>query len=159
MFELLSVLFGGIVRLAPELIGIFKQRQENSHELDMTRLQLEIDVKRSELRIDEVNAAGRWDEIKAEIAMLGSVVQENAKPTGIPLIDGLNASVRPVLTYWWCIFLYTIAKIHLTVWAYQSEMTLVEKANVVCNEFDRTVIGSIVGFWFVDRALRKFGRA
>lgn len=158
MIELLGVIFGGVFRLLPELIGLLKGRQDNAHEIEMTKLQMQIDANRSQLTINEANTVGRWDEIKAEIAMLGATVEATARPVGVPLIDGLNASVRPVLTYWWCIILYSIAKIHLTIWAYQSTMNLKEKADVVCNEFDRTVIGSIIGFWFVDRALRKFGR-
>jgi hypothetical protein len=63
--------------------------------------------------------------------------------------------VRPVLTYWWVIGLYSGAKAIGLVVAFQAGATLEAFGVLLITEFDRTVIGSILAFWFVDRSIRK----
>lgn len=158
MFELLGIIFGGLFRLAPEVVGIFKQKRENAHELEMTKLQLEIDTARAEKQIDMVHAQGEVAAVQAEMALLHQAIIEQGRPTGIPKIDALNASVRPVLTYWWCIGLHTAHKVVVTVVALQEGVKLAVLADMLYTDFDRQVVGSMIGFWFVDRALRRMNR-
>jgi hypothetical protein len=69
-------------------------------------------------------------------------------------LNGINVSVRPFLTYWWCIVLHTGNKVLLAYIAIAEKTPLAELSAIIYTDFDRGVVGSIIGFWFVDRALR-----
>lgn len=155
MFELLSLLFGGLLRLAPELIGFFKQKRDQEHEHKMTLLQLDIDKARAQQALDLAHAQHAAAMDKADMDALINAIGAQATPSGIRWIDALSSSVRPVLTYWWCVGLYTTAKFITISVAMQASLKLGELAPLLVTEFDRTVIGSMLAFWFVDRSLRR----
>ena len=169
MFEIISLVVGGIGRLLPEVLGYFKQGQENAHELALVDKQVELakvqgEQKRAEIAAQgdqdrqtlgaqtEANTVGAWDNALIE------AIKTATAPTGNKMIDALSASVRPILTYWWCLLLYTAHKVVLLFVAWQGHAALGDFAPLVLTEFDRAVVGSIIGFWFADRALRKFGK-
>lgn len=155
MIELFSMIFGGLLRLAPELLKLFTARDDRAHEIAMTRIQLEIDKARSEQAIDLVHANAAVAAQTAEMGALVSALQDQFKPTGIRWVDALSATVRPVLTYWWCLVLYTAYKAVTILAALHGGADLAALAAMLATEFDRQVIGSVFSFWFVDRALRK----
>ena len=155
MIELLAMLGGGILRLAPEVLKLFTARDDRAHELEMTKLQLQIDQARATQQIDLVHAQGA---IAADAAEMGSMVEAlkaQATPSGIKWVDALSSSVRPILTYWWCLILYTAAKAIGVVVAIQHGAALADLVPLLVTEFDRSVIGSIFAFWFVDRSLKR----
>lgn len=158
MFELLSLIFGGLLRLAPEVIKIFGAKEDHAHERAMTTLQLQIDQARATQALDMAHAQAAIAADAADMAALVESVKAQAVPSGVKWIDALSSSVRPVLTYWWCLVLYTSAKVCGLVVAVQSHATLQQIMPLLVGDFDRMVIGSIFSFWFMDRALRKFGR-
>jgi hypothetical protein len=155
MFELLSLIFGGLLRLAPEVMKLFTARQDQAHELRMTTLQLDIDKARASQQIDLVHAQGAVATDAGELAALAEALKAQGTMTGVPLIDAINQSVRPVLTYWWCMVLYTAYKTVTIVLLCMGTPTLAQVQDALVTEFDRMVIASIFSFWFVDRSLRR----
>jgi hypothetical protein len=155
MFELLSLIFGGLLRLAPEVMKLFTAKQDQAHELRMTTLQLDIDKARASQQIDLVHAQGAVATDSAELAALAEALKGQGQMTGVPLIDAINQSVRPVLTYWWCMVLYTAYKAVAIVLLCMGTPTLAQVQDALVTEFDRMVIASIFSFWFVDRSLRR----
>jgi len=155
MFELLSLLGGGILRMLPEVLSFLKAKKDSDHEYRMTQMQLEIDKARAAQAIDlaHVNNQAAFDQ--ADINLLTTAVTGQSTLTGIKFIDGLSSSVRPVLTYWWCIVLYTAYKSMMMYSAYTNNISWHDLAPIVMTEFDRSVMASIISFWFVDRALRR----
>lgn len=155
MIELLGLVFGGVLRLVPEVLKLITAKRDQAHELDMTRLQLEIDQARARQQIDLVHAQGAIAADTAEMAAMVEALRAQAAPSGVRWVDALSASVRPVLTYWWCLGLYTAYKAITVVVAVHAGVTLAALAPLLVTEFDQTVIGSVFAFWFVDRSLRK----
>ncbi|MDP4300334.1 hypothetical protein [Leptothrix discophora] len=154
MLELISLMLGGLLRLAPEFLKRLQARDDHAHELEMTRLQLQIDQARATQQIDLVHAQGAVAADSGELAALAEALRlEGGKGGGWS--DRLSRSVRPVLTYWWCIVLYTLAKAVTIMLAWQSGAGMAGIAPLLVTEFDRAVIGSIMAFWFVDRSLRR----
>ena len=151
----ISTIGGGILRLIPEWLSIKDKEKARDHEFRMFDLQLEADKLRSKLRIDEARVDVEGKEILAEIGAITEAAKAQATQTGVKFIDGLNASVRPILTYWWCVVLYTINKGVLMYLALKSNPELSQVAGVVMTDFDAAVVASMIGFWFVDRAIRK----
>lgn len=157
MIELLSLLGGGVLRLIPFVVDLFKQRQDAEHEYRMTQLQLEVDKARAAQQIDLAHAQAAIAASAGELAAWGDAIKAEGQRTGIGWIDALSASVRPVLTYYWTVGLYGGAKLIQVIVAVQSGTPLAGYLPILVTDFDQAVIGSMLSFWFVDRALRKMG--
>jgi len=155
MLTLLSMLGGGLFRLIPFFVDFFKQKNDADHEYRMTELQLKIDQARATQQIDLAHAQAEIAANAGEMQAWADAIKGQATPSGVGWADALSASVRPVLTYWWCLGLYTAAKIIIIVVALQSNLPLAAFAAIIVTEFDTAIIGSVFSFWFVDRALRK----
>ncbi len=155
MIELLSLVFGGVLRLVPEFLKLKNAAAEQAHELRMTQLQLEIDKARAQQQIDLAHVQASIAADQAEMAAMVAALKAQGQRSGVKWIDGLSSSVRPVLTYWWCMVLYTAGKAIVIAVALQGNATLASLAPLVVTEFDRSIIASIFSFWFVDRALRR----
>lgn len=156
MLELIGVLGGALIRLFPNVMDFFKEGRDLKYELLRMDKEFALEEARAKNRNAEINAMSaatvdtRWAD-----GLVEALKAEGSKaPTGVQWLDGINASVRPILTYWWCIALHTANKIVLTAVAVQENLKLVELAPIIYTDFDRGVVGSIIGFWFVDRALR-----
>jgi hypothetical protein len=59
------------------------------------------------------------------------------------------------LTYWWCLVLYSAHKAVLIGVGLGERLGLAQLAPLLLTDFDRSVVASIIGFWFTDRALRR----
>lgn len=156
MIEILSLVFGGILRLIPEWFNLRDKQNERNHERAMFDMQLEADKLRSKLRIDELREATEAATATGEMAAMQEAFKQQYVSTGFPLLDWLNSSVRPILTYWWCIVMYTVYKVILIDSALKSGASMETIAKTLMTEFDLAVVASIIGFWFVDRSIRKF---
>ena len=160
LFEALGLLGGALTRLFPSVLNYFKEGRDLKYEL--LRIDKQVDLER-------LRGANAQAEIAAsananiDIEYARALVTAQAHPpeelhdTGswfLNFMNAVNVSVRPVLTYWWCLVMYSVYKAMLIYVALGSSLPLAEIAAVIATEFDRGVIGSIIGFWFVDRALR-----
>jgi len=161
MLEILGLLGGAFTRLAPMVLDLFKTNSERKHEAAMLEKQVALEELRAKNAQAEIaaTAAGKVDTTWAEslAAAMANAVPPPLSDTGkwyLNVLNAMNVSVRPVLTYWWCIVTYTAAKIVTIVVAIQANASLAAFDKIILTEFDRAVVGSIIGFWFVDRALR-----
>ena len=66
-----------------------------------------------------------------------------------------SALMRPLLTFYHAILFYTAAKVAMFTLAMQGDMTMAEAFLSIYTDFDKALCGSMVGFWFQDRALRQ----
>lgn len=155
MIELLGLIFGGAFRLLPEVLGLFKAKRDADHEFRMTELQLKIDEARAKHALDLAHAQAEIAAAAGEMNAWAEAIRGQSQTTGIGWIDALSSSVRPVLTYWWVIVLYSGAKALQIAVGLGEGVSLSQFVPILVTEFDRTVIGSILSFWFVDRSLRK----
>jgi len=156
MLTLLGTLFGGLFRLAPEFLKWLDKKDERKHELAMFDKQLEADKLK-------VAAAQQLEETRGENALnlsdiqaMIAATQAQAIKTGIRWVDGINALVRPILTFWWAIFLYTVALVaEFYTYVVVLHQTNVEAILNIWGQDEKAIAASIISFWFVDRALRK----
>lgn len=155
MIELLGLVFGGVFRLLPEVLGLVKARKDADHEYRMTELQLKIDEARAKHALDLAHAQAEIAAAAGEMDAWAAAIRGQAQPSGVRWIDALSSSVRPILTYWWVIVLYSGAKMLQIAVGIDEGVTLAQFVPILVTEFDRTVIGSILSFWFVDRSLRR----
>lgn len=145
---------GGLLRFVPEVLKLFTDARDRDHEYRMTQLQLEIDRARAQQGIDRVHAEGDAALQTGEMQAYVAAIQGQSQITGVPWVDALNASVRPVITYWWMI-LFTVYKLATLVAACLAWTTLDDFLSKLWTMQDAGILSMILGFWFVDRAIRK----
>jgi len=163
----LGALGGAVMRYLTARQQQAAERDKMAHELSMLEASAKIEDRRAEQRLAEltqaseaqlaaIRAKGEADTQVEEQRSIGVALEAQLRPTGVRFIDALNASVRPVVTYWWCLILYTAAKAALLVALFAEKTpTAAAVASALVTPFDQAIIGSILGFWFLDRALRR----
>ncbi len=151
---LISFLGGSAFRMIwGELSSYFQKRQEHQQELEMMRLQGEQEAARHErdmarirlqadLNVREVQVAGDVAVQKAEVDAWLQAVKDVGRQTGIKFLDIWNGAVRPLL-----------ATLAIAV-----VVAEVMRNGFVLNDWDRELVGAILGIYVVDRGLMKRGK-
>lgn len=153
--SLLSPVLGAAVRFVPELFRLVTDKRDREHEYKMTMLQLQIDKARAAQQIDMVYAQGNVQNDLADASLLSEAIKAQAQQTGVGWVDALNATVRPVVTYW-LLLLYATAKgVAVVMAAIASNDWLTAMKGAYTLE-DHALLSSTLAFWFVDRSLRKY---
>lgn len=159
MFTLIGTLLGGLFRLAPELMKWMDKKDERKHEREMFGLQLEADKLKyaasQQLEVTRGENAANLAEIQALI----TATKAQGQLTGIKWVDAVNQTVRPFLTYWWAVVLYTAAlacEFYGLVWVAQQPSW--QAMLLIFGEPEKAIVASMISFWFVDRALRHMKR-
>lgn len=155
---LLGSIFGGLFRLAPELMKFLDKKNERAHELSMFNLQCQLEQQRGAQRLQEIGAqrdmavdTGVLDAFKSAIDQQAEMV----KAAG-GWVAKLSASVRPVVTYW---ILLLWSFIHLwfawNAWLRGAPPEVVFKTMLTA-DFAALVSGTL-NYWFLDRTLQRRG--
>lgn len=151
---LISFLGGSAFRMVwGEVSAYFTRRQEHQQELermkasdDLERGRHERDLERirlqSDLKVEEVKIVGDLAIQKTDADGFVEAMKNAFKPIGIVWVDAWNGSVRPAA-----------ASIALCLW-----VLALAKQGFIVNDWDRELIGAILGFYFADRALARRGR-
>lgn len=156
--ELLSLLLGGLFRLAPNVVEIFHKKQENAQELALLDKQIQLSKVQAEQKREEIAIQSTATQDAQWSAGLLEALKGQAQLTGVPWVDAVNATLRPFLTYYHCVLIYTLYKVALFYIATKGGISWDQAVVELYTDFDRSLVGSMLSFWFVDRALRKFGR-
>lgn len=157
MLTLLSLLgggLGGILRLVPEILKMFSEGKDRDHEFRMTELQLQIDKARAAHAIDAIHAAGDETVRASEMSAYIEAIKAQGQVTGDKWLDRVNMSVRPFVTYWWMI-LFTIYKLATIGYVLVNWIGFDAFLMRLWTADDAAILSMILGFWFVDRAVRK----
>ena len=154
---LIGSLLGGVFRMIPEFLKWLDRKDERKHELAMFDNQLKADT----LKLEAGQKLAELEANKsigiAEIQGLIAGVQAQAVKTGVKFVDGMSALMRPLITFWWVIVLYTVAIGAQFILLLQAGIPGVEAVVRLWGVEEKALVSSIVGFWFVDRSLRKSG--
>lgn len=153
MFEtLLGGLFGGILRLAPEVFKIFDKRNERDHELRMVQAEMEFAKIRGEIAMRQVEA----NMTMAEMDAIGEAFKEQsqtAKNAGW-FVSAISALVRPTVTYAF-LALYAAVKIAAFMIAIQQNGDWKEVLIQMWGDDDLAVFNMVISFWFVGRVYER----
>jgi hypothetical protein len=169
---LLSTLLGFLGPFIPELLKTWNRKQDNAQELAILRLQGDLAKEQASYRRDEISLQGNFDLDKSElvavhapVASFGVQVLDAAAHSNLPFwviwpvfwlfafMDWLNASVRPVITYW-IVGFYTYYKWSILSLGHEGGNDL--RATVIANwsENDWAVLMLCLGYFFGQRAAK-----
>jgi hypothetical protein len=157
---ILGSVFGGLFRLAPEVLKLIDRKNERQHELSMFDRQCDLEKIRGSQRLQEVGAqhamqldTGVMDAVTAAISQQAEMV----KAAG-GWVASLSASVRPVVTYW-VLFIWSFIHVWFAWNAWLAGAPPKEVfATMMTADFAALVAGTI-NYWFLDRTLAKRGLA
>jgi hypothetical protein len=161
MFELLSggllgSIFGGLFRLAPEVLKFLDKKNERQHELNMFQLQTDLEKMRGTFKMEEKYvdySTQQLDTIKAAFQEQA----ETAKASGW-FVAGISALVRPGIT-WALFFMYAAVKATSLVLAFQSNAPWHEVIVKCWDEDDFGLFTMVISFWFVGRSIEKYQKS
>jgi hypothetical protein len=149
---LLGSLFGGLFRLAPEVLKFWDRKDDRKHELEMFRLQTELEKIRGSNKLEEKYIDYSISQTNAIAHAFKSQSEEARK--SYRWVAALSALVRPVVTY--VLFgMYVVFKIFLISHAIESGASWLEIAKNHWTPDDFAMLNMILTFWFLGRSIEK----
>lgn len=155
MFEaLFSFLGGSVFRMVwGEIASFVQKKQDHTFELERMQAQAQAEDRahqrnqeamrlQAELGVKTLAARAEADVATEEAAAFTAAMRDAFKPTGNVVVDVWNGIIRPsaatiALALW-------VLKLHTQSWSMQ--------------EWDVTLAGTILGFFFASRELSKRGK-
>jgi hypothetical protein len=161
MFDLLSggllgSIFGGIFRLAPEVLKFLDKKNERQHELSMFQLQTDLEKMRGEFKMEEKYvdySIQQMDTIKEAFKEQA----QTAKEAGW-FASFVTAITRPGLT-WIAFGVYVAVKVAGLTIAFQTNANWAEVLTKSYDEDDFAMLNMMLTFWFVGRSIEKYNKS
>lgn len=154
LLTLISMLGGGLMRLAPEAFAFLNKSKDYAHELAMLDKQSELEKTRASARMEEIRYQGDVEHALALYSAQKTALEGQMQKTGIQFVDVLNFLVRPITTYYF-LLVYGMAKLAMFVLAMKTGLNGWESILKLYDEDDRAILAGILAFWFVGRVLDK----
>ena len=155
---ILGSVFGGLFRMAPEVLKFFDKKNERQHELLMFTRQCELETLRGQQKLAEIGAqreaaidVGVMDAFQSAIEQQATMV----KAAG-GWAASLSASVRPVVTYW-VLFVWSFIHVWFAWNAWITGAPPVEVFKIMMSPDFSALLAGTINFWFLDRTLAKRG--
>lgn len=153
LFGLLGGVFGGVFRLAPEVLKWLDKKDERKHELAMFTLQTDLEKVRGTFKMEE-----RYVEFStAQLDAVKEAFKEQAataKEAG-PFVSAISALVRPGIT-WAIFFMYATVKAAGLIMAITAGGDWKEVVTAAWGVEDVAMLNMVLAFWFVGRSIEKY---
>jgi hypothetical protein len=151
---LISFLGGSVFRMVwGEVSAFVSKRQDHAQEIERMRLQGELDDKAHARSQDTIRLQAELGVKQIEVQRDAALMQSDAdafttamrdafKPTGVYWVDLWNGVIRP-----------QFAQIALLLW-----LAKVVGQGFVMDDYDRDMVGAVLGFFIADRSLGRRGK-
>jgi hypothetical protein len=152
---LLGSIFGGLFRLAPEVLKFLDKGSERKHELSMFSLQTDLEKMRGQFKMEERYvdySVKQLDTIKEAFKEQSAT----AKDAGW-FVSAVSALVRPGIT-WALFFMYAAVKVAAIVLAMQTGGHWAEILRQSWDVDDFAMLNMCLTFWFVGRSIEKYNK-
>jgi ABC-type multidrug transport system fused ATPase/permease subunit len=149
---LLGGVFGGLLRLAPEVFKIFDKKNERAHELRMLEAEMEFAKVRGEIAMRQTEAAMTMAEMDT-MAEAFKEQSQTAKNAG-RFVSAISALVRPTVTYLF-LALYAAVKVAAYLIAIEQGGNWKDVLTSMWGSDDLAVFNMIISFWFVGRVYER----
>lgn len=149
---LLGGVFGGLLRLAPEVFKLFDRANERKHELAMVSAEMEFAKIKGEIAMRQTEAVMTMAEMDT-MAQAFKEQSQTAQAAG-RFVAALSALVRPLVTYAF-VSAYFAVKLAMYLMALQQGGEWKEVIVRLWTADDVTILFSILSFWFVSRTLDR----
>lgn len=148
MFTLLGSLLGFMGSIFPEILGLVREGQDNRHELAIMDRQIEMSKQDHIQRLEEIGA-------QADIAESQALYKHASKTSGVKWVEGLRASVRPVITYAFFGLFATVKGAGLYYLIHTEGVDVAAALIQIWDVETSSLFAAVMSFWFGQRALNK----
>ena len=155
---ILGSVFGGLFRMAPEVLKFFDKKNERQHELNMFARQCELETLRGQQKLAEIGAqreaaidVGVMDAFQSAIEQQATMV----KAAG-GWAASLSASVRPVVTYW-ILFIWSFIHAWYAWTGFRTGLDPTEVFKLFMSPDFSALLAGTINYWFLDRTLKQRG--
>lgn len=155
MITIISGIFGGLLRFAPEILKFFNARGDRKHELDMQDKAFQFEKLRAENQLAVIQEQGRAEWADGSLDVFKAAVEAQGKPSGVKWVDGLNSLIRPLITVQWVILIYPAVVIASFVIAIQSGVPALDAMGKAFGPEEKALVAFIIDFWFIGRVLER----
>ena len=148
MLTLLGSLLGFISSAFPDLLRLWQDHQDRKHELAILDRQMEQMQLGHAQRLEEIA-------VEADIAESKALYRHDSRPSGVKWVDGLRASVRPVITYAFFLLFTTVKTAALYVLVNEQGLSIIQALPQIWDPETQALFAAVMSFWFGQRALAK----
>ena len=155
---LLGSIFGGLFRLAPEVLKWLDRKNERAHELSMFQAQCMLERERGNQKLAEIGAQRDMAVDVASMDAFKTAIESQAEMTKAAggWVAALSASVRPVITYW-ILAIWSCIHAYLAITASSAGMSPSDTFKLMMSPDFAALVAGTINFWFLDRTLAKRG--
>ena len=148
MLTLLGSLLGFISSTFPDLLKFWQDKQDRKHELQILDRQMEQMRLGHNQRLDEIA-------INADVSQSLALYKHDSQPSGVTWVDGLRASVRPMITYGFFILFAWVKLSAVILLMNQDGLNINEALIQIWDGETQALFAGILSFWFGSRSLAK----
>lgn len=153
---LLGSLFGGLFRLAPEVLKFFDAKNERKHELAMFQEQVGLEKVKGDYKMEEKYVDFGTANIQA--IQEAFKVDAEAASHSYPWVGALVASVRPFIAL--TIFgLYLVFKMIMLWNGLETNIPFKEVMALLWSIEDWAILNMILSFYFVSRTFDRYQKS
>jgi hypothetical protein len=157
MGVVVSAVLGAITSLVPEVLSLMKKKEDYKYQLALQELSIKKASIDAQTRLEVSNIQADVDEGK-------SLRDHDSTLDGGVFLNGLRASVRPVITY--CFFLlFVFVKIVGVILIFKNNggfidlsIAWTEVYPLVWGMDEKDLFAAVMGFWFGSRAIDQSKR-
>ena len=154
MLSLVGSLLGFGTSFLPTLLGFFEQGQKNRHQLKLLEAQAKHAEVLSQLKLEELDAAADVEESRSIYEHAAQLARSNKSS----FKSALQASVRPVVTYFFFILFATIKGLAVYV-AVQEGDDVSQAILASWDEETKILFSTVISFWFGQRGMKSIRKA
>jgi|TARA_R110002020_G_scaffold208881_2_gene414747 hypothetical protein len=150
MLSLLGSVLGFGTSFLPSILGFFEKGQSNKHELKMLEAKAKYADTLSKLKVQELDAEADIEETRSIYEHASEIAKNNKSP----FISAIQASVRPVITYFFFALFATIKGLGVYVAVQEGS----DVSEAILNSWDQEtaiLFSTVISFWFGGRAMKS----
>lgn len=155
---LLGSIFGGIFRLAPEVLKWLDKKNEREHELAMFDRQCQLEAQRGAQKLQEIGAQREAAVDVGAMAAFNAAINQQSEMVKAAggWVASLSASVRPVITYW-VLGIWSFIHVWFAWNAWLAGASPAEVFKIMMTTDMSALVSGTLNYWFLDRTLAKRG--
>ena len=148
MLTLLGSLLGFATSTIPDVMGFFRERADRKHELAILDRQMEQMRLGHTQRLEEIA-------VEADIAESKALYRHDAALNTGGWVDGLRASVRPIVTYAFFVLFASVKGSGLYLLIAVEGLLIAEALPRIWDAETQALFAAVMSFWFGNRTLSK----
>lgn len=148
MMTLLGSLLGFVASAFPEILKLQREKEERKHQLAMFDRQVELQKLGHIQKLDELN-------VTADIKETEQLYNYANRDSGVRWVEGLQASVRPVITYAFFGLFAAVKLTSLVTLAQAEGLTFTSVLQAIWDGETQALFATVMSFWFGGRAIQR----